>query len=238
MKKKKEKVEKGVLERVLEGALLMVFKQFVKKDVKNDFPTSQHKSISLVDVKEKDIIEREKPQRYLEDTETKIEYLESLVTKQLDLYNWCEEKVSTLATIDSVLLGAATIFIDKLISFDGNTCWVRWIINISLAVGILLPLFISMTIALSHIRPKMGNASNSGRPNHRSANGIRHFTKEQYRQVFDEISDEELCEDLSRQIYGMNNNIWKNQKSIKWAVNCDIVGLVVFFLSIIYWIVS
>lgn len=49
-------------------------------------------------------------QRYLGDTEKKIEYLESIVSKQLDLYNWCEEKVSTLATIDSILLGRRHYF--------------------------------------------------------------------------------------------------------------------------------
>ena len=109
--------------------------------------------------------------------------------------------------------------------------------NIVISVGLLLPLFISLTIALWHIRPKMGKASNSGRPNHRSSNGIRHFESAvTYGRLFDRISDKDLCEDLSRQIYGMNNNIWKNQKSIKLAVIFDIIGLLNFFLAILYWI--
>lgn len=176
-------------------------------------------------------------QRYLGDTEKKIEYLESIVSKQLDLYNWCEEKVSTLATIDSILLGAATLFLDKIIIKEDNISHFNFIMNVIFSVGLLLPLFISLTIALWHIRPKMGKASNSGRPNHRSSNGIRHFENAAtYGRLFDRISDKDLCEDLSRQIYGMNNNIWKNQQSIKLAVIFDIIGLLDFFLAILYWI--
>lgn len=176
-------------------------------------------------------------QRYLGDTEKKIEYLESIVSKQLDLYNWCEEKVSTLATIDSILLGAATLFLDKIIIIEDNITQFNFLMNIIFSVGLLFPLFISLTIALWHIRPKMGKASNSGRPNHRSSNGIRHFENAAaYGRLFDRISDKDLCEDLSRQIYGMNNNIWKNQQSIKLAVIFDIIGLLDFFLAILYWI--
>lgn len=176
--------------------------------------------------------------RYLGDTEKKIEYLESIVFKQLDLYNWCEEKVSTLATIDSILLGAATLFLDKIIIIEDKISSFNSIMNIVISVGLLLPLFISLAIALWHIRPKMGKASNSGRPNHRSSNGIRHFDSSiAYGKIFDRISDKDLCEDLVRQIYGMNNNIWKNQQSIKLAVIFDIIGLLDFFLAMLYWIV-
>lgn len=162
----------------------------------------------------------------------KIAYLENLVTKQLDLYSWCEEKVSTLATIDSILLGAATIFIDNFVHVsDENRT-----ISIILILLVLVPLFASLSIALWHIRPKMGKASNYGRPNHRSSNGIRHYKDaDEYRKVISNLSKDELYEDLARQIYGMNQNIWKNQQSIKNAVFCDLIGIFGFFVMIIYW---
>ncbi|MDE7372436.1 MAG: hypothetical protein K2N18_00035 [Clostridia bacterium] len=168
----------------------------------------------------------------------RIHYLEDLVSKQLDLYNWCEEKVSTLATIDSILLGAATLFIEKVLVVGESATLLNKIINVVMIVIVLLPLFISLAIALWHIRPKMGKRSNKGRPNHRSSNGIRHFTDvSEYQKKLLNMSDEEICEDLIKQIYGMNNNIWRNQSSIKMAVVFDLIGLVGFLAMIIYWAV-
>lgn len=174
--------------------------------------------------------------RFFEPSDEKIQYLENIVEKQLDLYNWCEEKVSTLATIDSILLAVATLFIDKMDFFKtAGTIQVR-LVNTGIIILILLPLFISLSIALWHIRPKMGKASNTGRPNHRSSNGIRHFSdKAAYRKHLSNISAEEICEDLSNQIYGMNHNIWVNQKSIKRAVLFDLISLIGFFAVIVYY---
>lgn len=174
--------------------------------------------------------------RFSEPSDEKIHYLENIVGKQLDLYNWCEEKVSTLATLDSILLAAATLFIDKMDFFEaGDSIQVR-LLNTGIIILILLPLFISLAIALWHIRPKMGRASNKGRPNHRSSNGIRHFSdKAAYSNHLRNITAEEICEDLSNQIYGMNYNIWVNQKSIKRAVLFDLISLAGFFAVIVYY---
>jgi hypothetical protein len=168
----------------------------------------------------------------------RVHYLEDLVSKQLDLYNWCEEKVSTLATIDSILLGAATLFIEKVLVVGETATLLNKILNVIMIIIVLLPLFISLAIALWHIRPKMGKRSNKGRPNHRSSNGIRHFTDaSEYQKKLLSMSDEEICEDLIKQIYGMNNNIWRNQRSIKKAVVFDMIGLIGFLAMIIYWAV-
>lgn len=174
--------------------------------------------------------------RFREASDEKIQYLENIVGKQLDLYNWCEEKVSTLATLDSILLAAATIFIDKMDFFKAeDTIQIR-LLKTGIVAFILLPLFISLAIALWHIRPKMGSASNVGRPNHRSSNGIRHFSdKESYRNHLSNMTATEICEDLSNQIYGMNHNIWINQKSIKRAVSLDLISLAGFFAVFIYY---
>lgn len=173
--------------------------------------------------------------RFFEPSDEKIQYLENIVGKQLDLYNWCEEKVSTLATLDSILLAAATLFIDNMNFFKAENTLQERIINIGIVALILLPLFISLSIALWHIRPKMGNASNKGRPNHRSSNGIRHFPdKKTYGNHLSSMTATEICEDLANQIYGMNHNIWVNQKSIKRAVLFDLISIVGFFIVIVY----
>lgn len=168
----------------------------------------------------------------------RVHYLEDLVSKQLDLYNWCEEKVSTLATIDSILLGAATLFIEKVLVVGETAKPLNKILNVVMIIIVLLPLFISLAIALWHIRPKMGKRSNKGRPNHRSSNGIRHFADvSEYQEKLLNMSDEVICDDLIKQIYGMNNNIWRNQRSIKKAVVFDLIGLVGFLAMIVYWAV-
>lgn len=174
--------------------------------------------------------------QFFDDKEKKLEYLEGLVSKQLDLYDWCEEKVSTLATIDAILLGGATILIDK-VKIVSEVCNIKVMaINGIMTVILTVPFFISLAIALWHIRPKMGTAStNAPRPNHRSSNGIRQFkTHEEYKMHLESLSVDIICEDLSKQIYGMNKNIWKNQKSIKNAVFWDLIGLVGFLLIILY----
>ncbi len=174
--------------------------------------------------------------RFSNASDEKIQYLENIVGKQLALYNWCEEKVSTLATIDSILLAAATLFIDKMNFFSkGGTIQTK-ILNTGIIVLMLLPLFVSLAIALWHIRPKMGHASNTGKPNHRSSNGIRHFPdKKAYGDHLSKMTTTEICEDLSNQIYGMNNNIWTNQKSIKKAVFLDLISLFGFFAVMVYY---
>ena len=48
------------------------------------------------------------------------------------------------------------------------------------------------------------------------------------------LSTNDIYNDIIRQIYGMNKNIWKNQLSIKWAVRFDLFGLVGFIAIIIY----
>lgn len=163
--------------------------------------------------------------------EKRVSYLNRILDKQFELYSWCETKVATLTTMDSILIGASLIFIDGMI--ENNAEKTLQYLIISLVV--LVPFLISLTIALWHIRPKMGTVSNNGRPNHRTSNGIRHSKDSNaYRKMLDELTDDELFEDLTRQIYGMNQNIWKNQKSIKCAVAFDMVGLLAFLAMIIY----
>lgn len=174
--------------------------------------------------------------RFSEASNEKIQYLENIVGKQLELYNWCEEKVGTLATLDSILLAVATLFLDKMEFFKAVDSLQDRLLNTGIIILILLPLFISLAIALWHIRPKMGHASDTGKPNYRSSNGIRHFPdKKSYVDHLNNITANEICDDISNQIYGMNSNIWINQKSIKTAVFFDLISLFGFFLIFVYY---
>jgi hypothetical protein len=181
----------------------------------------------------------------------KIHYLERLVTIQLDLYNWCEEKVGTLATIDAILLAGVTLFIGGIKSGSFPTrVGGNWISNIQIIIEknfnlvmsliILLPIFISLGITLWHVIPKMSSgASPSNARNHRSSKGMRSYKNiPEYKERMDSITEDEIYLDLLRQVYGMNLNTWRNQIFIKVAVIFDLVGLLGFLFAIIYLILN
>jgi len=174
-----------------------------------------------------------------QDNEEKLQYLEGLVSKQLDLYDWCEAKVSTLATIDAILVGAATVFFDKVkLQSAVPSIWIH-LGNAGMVICLLFPLFLSLALSIWHIRPKMSSGkANANRPNHRSSNGIRQFkNKEEYGAYLTTLTYKDLCEDLSNQIFGMNHNIWENRNLIDKAVKLDLIGLSSFLIIVLYFTV-
>jgi hypothetical protein len=174
------------------------------------------------------------------DDDNKIQYLERLSQKQLDLYDWNETKVNTLVLVDSVLLGAATLYLDKInIMRTEPSLWFT-LGNIILVLVLLLPLCFSLIIALFHIADKMssGKANSSDRLNHRAISKIDMFkTNFDYIDEVRKLTASQICEDLCNQIYGMNKNILKTQKTLKKAVYLDIIGLVGFVFTILYIII-
>jgi hypothetical protein len=173
----------------------------------------------------------------------KIEYFEGIVSKQLNLYIWCEQKVNTLATINAIMLTAATLFVEytkssmssqkddvsNIENLEGN-------FHIIMILIIVLPIFISLGITLWHVIPKMRSGANPKTVHiHRSVSGIHSFNDfQEYKNHLSNLSRNDIYNDIIRQIYGMNKNIWKNQISIKWAVRFDLVGLGGFIIIIIY----
>lgn len=177
----------------------------------------------------------------------RIHYLENLMSKQLELYTWCEEKVTTLATIDTILLGGAIIFVGRIKTntFPARsltTCWEQVLgffesnFAIVMVIWVLVPLFASLAITLLHVIPKMRSGKTPRAiKNHRSTVGIRKYKdKNEYKQRLDSMSIDDIYHDLVRQIYGMNANIWKNQVSIKFAVLLDLLGLIGFAFILVY----
>ena len=177
----------------------------------------------------------------------RIQYLENLTVHQLELYNWCEDKVTTLATMDAILLSGATLFVEhvKTGNFPTRTAtdwlstilsWIEKSFPLIMVILIILPIFVSLGITLFHVIPKMrSGATVNTYKNHRSSAGIQRFnSKEEYKHRLDTISVDELYQDLIWQIYGMNKNVWKNQKSIRAAVICDLLGLFGFFFVVLY----
>ena len=198
----------------------------------NTHKSTVNKVTSVSGVSKENGTHAEKKGFFAEDTREKITYLESVDDKQFWMYDWCEAKVGTLATIDTILLAILSFIFEKL-KESSYPCKLFEIIQTVLMFVTLISLSVSLIIALLHIRPKMGKTSNKGRPNHRSSNGIRHWSnKESYYEAYDDLTCELICKDLAYQIYGMNVNIWKNQKTIKVAVTLDIISVIGFLLFV------
>lgn len=177
----------------------------------------------------------------------RIHYLEGLISKQLELYTWCEEKVTTLATIDSILLAGATLFVEHVKTGDFPVrvkgtfiAELQMLIENNfpfiMVLFIILPIFISLGISLWHVIPKMrSGATPNAVKNHRSSSGIHKYKNiPEYKSRLDSITESEIYEDIVRQIYGMNIIVWKNQISIKVAVYFDLAGLLGFFCIMLY----
>ena len=188
--------------------------------------------------------------RYRFEGEERIHYLESLVSKQFELYSWCETKMNTLAIIDSIILTGAIIFVDrmKVGVFPQRTIdsWLRTMqvfmeshFSYVLVLLILVPVFMSLGLSLWHIIPKMrSNATPKTISNHRSSVGINRYGDiPSYKKRIDDLNEQDIYEDLVRQIFGMNKNVWRNQKSIRLAVWLDLIGLAGFFLSFVYLVI-
>lgn len=181
----------------------------------------------------------------------RIQYVQNLVEKQLDLYGWCETKVTTLATIDSILIAGVTLFVDhvKMESFpkrdnnnllDASMGFIERNLSIIAMATILLPVFLSLGTALWHVIPKMrSGAYKSPIGNHRSSAGIQRFTSlKEYEKYMNSISFDTIHHDLIHQIYGMNTNIWRNQRSIRIAVWFDLVALFFFMAIMLYLVIN
>ncbi len=150
--------------------------------------------------------------------------------KRYDTYQWCEDKVNTLVTLNGLLIGALFVTIDKI--FSKSEC-----LNFVMASLAILFLATSLALSLYHIIPKM----NSGRitRNIRTVIGTEQFdSNESY---FDEYLKLELIDMVklnTEQIRGMNKNIMKNQIAIRIAAICSIIGMVLFLVLIFNFIIK
>lgn len=133
------------------------------------------------------------------------------------LFDWSEQKISTLVTIDSLLLGALFLAVDSA-SIEG------WHM-ISLFCFSIVSLLISILISLWHVLPLM-YSGRSDPENPRTSYGIEKYESNvTYKNTLTALSLEEMIGFDSDQIRGMNKNIFRYQRAIRWAAWMTILGL-------------
>ena len=139
-----------------------------------------------------------------------LQYSLDILDKKYRLYMWCEAKVSTLVTLDGLIL--AGVFV--LIRVNG----VSGSLDVSFMAATLAFLLSSLLIALWHIKPLMYSGRTTLK-NLRTTVGTEAYSStKEYADEMMQLSIEKMIRLDAEQIRGMNKNIMDFQKAIRLAV--------------------
>lgn len=157
------------------------------------------------------------PQETAPLTETQL-YALDILSKKYHLYDWCEDKISTLVTIDGLLIGGLLL----VINLREITGWAR-LASFSLSLALLMG---SILISLWHVIPVM-YSGRSSRRNPRTVVGTEAYsTNLEYARAVMRLSLKDMIAVDLDQIRGMNKNIMRNQRAIRIAVRLTMAALV------------
>jgi hypothetical protein len=163
-----------------------------------------------------------------DDPKTRIEIALDILAKKYQNYMWCEQKITALATANTIFLGG--LFVVAGSRYSANT-------PAKIAIlGACIAAFAScLALMLYHTIPRMrSGAIPKGTANLRSAAGVRKFaTTDAYYQSLAAADYAKMLRDISDQIYGMNKNIWRSQNIIRIAVCVDLAGLLLFIAIVV-----
>gem|GEM_PF-7041796 len=102
-----------------------------------------------------------------------------------------------------------------------------------LVITSLLPVLVSLAIALHHIEPKM-QSGRTDASNLRSVVGAEQYDDDtEYLNALRDLSAEEIAALNAKQAFGMNRNIWRNQHAIRTAALFSSFGLLSFLMFLI-----
>ena len=158
-----------------------------------------------------------------ENLDWKIEVATDIVDKQYGLYSWADAKTSALITANSVLLAAIGFTIEKCLE-----------LTYSLAALLISFILVGLSIyfCLDQVIPQRSSGKSiSSEPNIKALSGILKFEKwKDYYHSISMLQKDKYLEYLSRQIYGMANNVNKSRKKTTYGVRTTMLSI--FFLMI------
>lgn len=157
-----------------------------------------------------------------------VAFITDVLDKRYLLYEWCEAKINTLATMNSILIAAIFAVTGTFLKISSP-----WnVAAIGLCFGSIL---FSLVVVLWHIIPTMRSGSfKRGTKNLRSVVGIsEHKSFSEYVDAVLGSVELRRFEAIAQQVYGMNKNIMRNQRAIRAAVIADLAGIC-FFLAFVF----
>jgi hypothetical protein len=155
-----------------------------------------------------------------------LQYTTGIVDKRHDLYQWCEQKIASLATIDGILLAGVFLLI-------GGGAHHHPHIFLGAAIESLICLTISLITSLWHIIPikdaKVGNSTNI-----RTIIGIESFkTADDYYQACLKLDTNSMIRYNAMQIKGMTRNISRDHRAIRYGASASIASLVGLIIMVL-----
>ena len=162
----------------------------------------------------------------------KINYLSSIFLKQTSEYDACSSKVSTLATINAIFIGATILFISS-----QNISLLAFHIKI-LVIFMIAAFLFSLIIMIWNIdsnklvKPKMtSDEIEDVLPNHRAIIGIKNYrTVKEYEECISNLTNEKISQDIIKQIFYMNRTILRIGYIMKISVFLNTMGIIIFMI--------
>lgn len=185
---------------------------------------------------------KEKPaEPYFKSFDSKIQYLSEMMQTQLQYFSLFEAKNTTLATVDTILLTLASLFTSSVILENNHHLPDNYHFILSIVLIVLVcTLLASLVVTLFNIFFDVGKRRKRHlkiKYNHHSISGIIHYSKFEFIDRINKISDQEVFQDLANQTRGLVSINEKNQKRIRVAVILDLVALFFLVCTLIFIVV-
>jgi hypothetical protein len=146
-------------------------------------------------------------------------FTQDILDKKYDLYHWCESKIASLLTLDSILLGGLFLVITTHGHFANPVDY--WLIASTAAI-----LLASLSVALVHIMPAMNSGLTSGKNPRTVIGTAKYESNASYLADLRQIDMARVIELNAEQARGMNKNIMRNQRAIKIAALLTLAAIV------------
>lgn len=156
-------------------------------------------------------------------------FASEILDKRYQLYTWCEEKMNTLSTVNSILLGV-------ILALTGTVFKLASPLAVTALVACGAMILMSFVVVLIHIIPTMTNRKyDKTERNIRTTVGIsRYASRDEYIGALLASDRMARFRATAIQLYGMNMVIMKNQRAIRIAVIADLAGLGLYVLAILF----
>lgn len=160
--------------------------------------------------------------------EKRYEFSVELLQRKYHLYDWTEQKINSLISLNGLLIAAIFVLISNRSPWTGT-------LKPLLAIACVGPLLASATSCLWHIVPTMNSRRVPSSDLNRvvgSVKGIETYASNQ--EYYDKIMSmplEEMIWSNVAQIRGMNKNIVRNTAALNFAAIATGVGLVALVLN-------
>ena len=156
-----------------------------------------------------------------EDCQLILEFTLGIIDRKYQLYEWTETKISTLISIDGLIVGGVLVLAAQDNFGIGSSSWDKLFF-----VAPLVVLAFSIMFSLAHTVPKMDSGiGNLNFRNLRQVAATERFTPEEYLERIGHLTLREMIVQNSNQIKGMNSIIMTNQRELRRAVLSTIVGV-------------